>query len=611
MGSNNSVMEQDIETHVTQRMSSRLTSEVDASSNIFCNNEQSIVDSVINCDVKFGAQTCKASSMMSYVGSNSLEHTTKQEIIDITEQISDQEIKGIPLGSNNSYQRIKQKAVYDQRNEMVMALHTNCSINIDAYNVQTVKNSECKSRGSIKFAAQSITADAMAKCGSTQGGKAVATQGLTKMIKQSATQKIDGPTLLDLLLPFLIIPLMLFLVPLSIRKGFTAFKRDSPPPTLMQRISSTLLYMFVLYVMLWWPGVGSWYLGIWPYGEPVDPNETCKGGEVPKNYEWANSFTQWDPLCLLSNANPCTESDRFFHYQCGLMSGKCNSSETRYATDMKRYKNYIKACGDVPKNSIGVCDGPGVYSRTIGKKYSGCELCTTGSYTGGFVKKDVKCSDTQKASYTAFMLNPTGEKDETKKKAKDCLPGETGCFADNAIYKSNFPDDCEDPSYQAAKRRASKYTAKCEEINKYAALKNTEDLTHSLKEQCSSNAQSFLNCDSKGRCYYLAEGCKWNGTGTAPTKVNAANFKDFDCSDASEESLKACTNDFTDCTDGFYLEDSEADRYARDQCKKKYDSWSKTHVNGAIGSGIVLAILFLTIIILAFLGRRPHAPVSP
>ena len=611
MGSNTSVMEQDIETHVTQRMSSRLTSEVDASSNIDCTNEQSIIDSIINCPVKFGTQTCKAATMMSYIGSNSLEQTTKQEIVDISEQVTDQEIKDIPVGSNNSYQRMKQKAVYDQRNEMVMALHTNCSVNIDAYNVQTIENSECKERGEIKFGAQSITAEAMVKCGSTQGGKSVATQGLTKMIKQSSTQKIDGPSMLDLLLPFLLIPLMLFLVPLSIRKGFTAFKKDSPTPTLMQRISSTLLYMFVFYVILWWPGVGAWYLGIWPYGEPVDANETCVGGEIPKNYDWANSFTQWDPLCLLSNANPCTDNDRFFHYQCGLMSGKCNSSETRFASDMKRYKDYVKACGDMPKNSIGVCNGAGVYAKTIGNKYSGCKVCTTGSYQGGFVKDGVGCSDTQKASHTAFMLDPTGKPDPSKGKAGACLPGEMNCFDNNDVFKSNFPDDCQNPSYQIAKRRAARYTAKCEEINKHAVLKNTDTRQFSLKNQCSSKAQAFLNCDNKGRCYYLAEGCVWKGSGTAPENVDGSNFKDFDCSDANKESVKACTNDFTGCTDRFYLEDSEADSYARTQCKKKYDSWSKTHVNGAIGSGIILAILFLTIIVLAFLGRRRPPPVKP
>lgn len=611
MGSNTSKMEQDIKTNITQKTSNRLSSEIDASSSIFCKNEQSIIGSVINCPVKFASQSCKAATMMSFVGSNSLENTTKQEIVDISEQINSQELKDIPLGSNDSVQRMKMKAVYDQTNETVMALHTNCSVNIDAYNVQTVKDSECKDRGSINFAAQSITAEAMAKCGATQGGTSETTQGLTKMIKQSSTQKIDGPSILDLLLPFLLIPLMLFLVPLSIRKGFSAFKSNSPPPTLMQRISSTLLYLFVLFIFLWWPGVGSWYLGIWPYGEPTDINQTCVGGKIPDNFDFTNKFTTWDPLCLLSNANPCTDNDRFFHYQCGLMSGMCDSSESSYASDMKRYQDYVKACGEIAKNSIEMCTGEGVFAKTVGQKYSGCTLCDKGSYKGGFVKKGVTCNNNQKANYRTFLLNATGEGDPTRGKADQCLPGETNCIEKKSDYESNSPDDCLDPSYQSAKRRAARYVQKCDEINKHAVLKNTKERTFTLKNQCSSNPQSFLNCDRKGKCYYLAEGCVWKGSGNKPDKATEQNFQDYDCSGATKQSLKACTNDFDGCQDRFYLQDSEADTYARTQCKKKYDSWYKVHVNGAIGSGVTLGILLLIILVFAIMGRRSSAQVAP
>lgn len=608
MGANVSLMEMDINTKITQTTSKRLTSEINASTNIHCKNEQSIIDSVINCPVKFGAQTCKASAMMSYIGSNSLEDTTKQEIIDIASQVSNQEIKDIPIGVNSSTQRIKQKAVYDQRNEMMMALHTNCSVNIDAYNVQTLKNTTCKDKGSITFAAQSITADAMAKCGATQGGKSASLQGATKMIAQEATQKIDGPSILDLLLPFLILPLMLFLVPLALRKGFTAFKADEDPPTLMERISSTLLYLFVFYIILWWPGVGAWYFGIWPYGEP-DNSGTCKDGVIPPNYDFASKFTTYDELCLLSNASPCTEKDQFFHYQCGLLSGKCDSSEPELLKDINRYKAYTKACAQMPKNSVAQCTGPGVYGIAIGKKYSGCTLCTVGNYAGGFVKdsvvkEDESCGDSIKASYTAFMANPSEEQDPTKGDANQCKEGEVDCYEDNEKFKKEFSDDCTDPSYQAAKRRASRYVARCNEINKHAVLKNDDTRTFSLEQQCSSKPQAFLRCDDKGRCHYLAQGCVWKGTGDRPEKVDGSNFNQFDCSGASTEAKRACTNDFTGCKDAFYLEDSAADTYAREQCEKKYNTWKARHTSGAIASGSILGVLLIIILVLAFLGRK-------
>ena len=224
MGAQTSVMETNMEKNIEQVSKKNLSSSIEAGSNIACKNIQEIKDSTISCDVTFAQQECSGSSIMDFVGTNTMEDTTKQDIIDITKQINQQEMEGVSLlQAQTNIQRTNEKVAYKQMQETNMALSTDCSINLDLFNIQRLENVNCTEQGSIKFGLQKITSEAMAKCASSQGGKTESSQGLTKMMTQESTQKFTGASLMDILFPLIIGFVMVLFGPMLLARTAKKF----------------------------------------------------------------------------------------------------------------------------------------------------------------------------------------------------------------------------------------------------------------------------------------------------------------------------------------------------------------------------------------------------
>ena len=616
MGAQSSVMETTMEKQITQTSEKNLESSIDASSTTACQNLQEIKESIVDCPITFKSQTCDGQAIMDFVGQNTMEDTTKQEIIDITSQLNQQDMSGIALLQvQSNIQRTNEKVAYKQMQETNMALSTDCSINLDLFNIQRVENSECKDKGAITFAAQKITAASMASCASKQGGKTESSQGLTKMMEQGSVQKLDGVSMMDILFPVVLGMMMLFAGPALLARfakkaidvGRYATKQEQPPPGPVTRMAKWVFLIFFLLFFVWWPcPVGAWHLGVWPYGEPSKEfkDSPCINGKLKKDVVDTNKFVQWDGGCAYQQGTTCPESEKLFSYKCGLFSGKCTDPSEEMKKEMDAYKAYVKWCGKTPKG-IGECTGPSLYAKSTPKndKIKGCKVCTSGPYKGGLVKDDADCK-TVKAQYRKFMV------DEERKGSTPCEDKEGGfCISDVEAYKTEFPDDCDDVGYQNIKRRVSGLLrGTCDKLNAVVppSFKNTDTETFSVSQQCSATAPDFMQCGNNGTCWYIPTGCVYKGELPRPKKLESeSQLKDFDCSNANKAAIAACRNDFTECTDPLYLEDSGYDAGAEELCKKAHEKWEGRHMTLLwVTIGSYLFLLFLAIALTIVGGNR-------
>lgn len=615
MGAQNSVMETEIETAVNQRVEENLKATIKANSSTLCSNLQQIKDSKLKgCTITFGEQTCDAQSIMKFVGTNKLESNTKQEIIDITTQTSEQEMSGIALGQvQNSIQRMKQKASYDQLKKTNMALSTDCSQKLDLANVQNFEGTECED-SKVTYGLQSITAKTMADCAATQGAKSVTDQSLSKLMEQSSTQKLEGFSLASILLPLLLVILCPFLLPMFVKNMISGVKdsilkpppgRKPPKPSMLTRFSQLLFVLLLLSLLAWWPGIGSWYLGVWPFGQPKSDDSPCASeGKLKKSAVTINKYYQWDPACALrpADVNPCTDDKKLFHYKCGITSGLCNTPDSSLNTGLKRYGDYLEACGMIGSDArwapFPSCKPEDVYAVSVAKKFDGCKVCTKGKYKSGSVGKDVDCSKVE-SMHDVFGVDTEDDL------ATPCEEGEKGCMSMKE-YKEKYPDDCHAAGYQNSKRRARQFLDVCKKIDEVAPdeLKTSKNV--SLKTQCSAGAGYFINCEG-GECFYAAAGCVWKGSGPQPKKLTKSDMDNFTCgANTDEKAVRACRNDFTGCeeVDNDYKQDIQIDLAGAENCKIAYDAWKSIHMTALwITVGVYIAVVILGIV-LAVMGSK-------
>lgn len=130
-----------------------------------------------------------------------------------------------------------------------MHLETDCSQNISAVNDQSLTGVEidCTQGGSINFDQQTASSEIVAQCAINQSGSADSTQTMTSLSEQDASLVKSGGYLWDIIILMLMIPLLLFLIPLAIRKGFTAFGNNDPRPKYIFVLTIILLYYLVGY----------------------------------------------------------------------------------------------------------------------------------------------------------------------------------------------------------------------------------------------------------------------------------------------------------------------------------------------------------------------------
>lgn len=619
MGAQTSLMETEIETEVRQITENNLDAKIGADSETICSNLQQIKDSTLQgCQIKFGPQSCNAQSLMRFVGQNTLESETKQEIIDIAKQITKQDMSGIAVGQfQTSIQRMKQKASYDQLSKTNMALNTDCSQSLDLANIQNFENTDCED-SKVNYALQTISAKTMADCAATQGAKQFSSQGLTKMLEQSSKQKLDGISLSSILLPLLLFPLIMILLPGFIGRMISNTKNallgevptEKPKPSIFTKMAKWVLILIILSLIAWWPGIGSWYLGIWPYGNPNDnKNSPCQGKELKTTAYSVNKYFQYDPACAQRPKDDlvCTKDKKIFHYKCGITSGLCDTTDPTLSSGLEKYKNYLRACGklraDAQYAPFSSCDPSAIFNKAVSKKFEGCKVCTSGKYQGGMVNENADCAEVP-AMYTKYYI------DKDDKIASPCKSSEENCFESKNDYieKTGHKDDCMVPGYQNSKRRVAKFLEACAEINKHApeGLKRKEGGEElSLTQQCSGGATQFINC-SGDDCFYAAAGCTWTGSGPQPDKLTKEDMAKFNCQNADANAIKACKNDFTGCekVDNNYKEDTAFDRAGAENCKNAYEEWENRHYTGMYATIGVYTGLFIFAVLLAFVGHK-------
>lgn len=625
MGAQTSLMETELESQVTQRTENNLSSSIMANSNTICSNLQQIKDSKLKgCKIIFGAQSCDAQSIMRFVGENRLETETKQEIVDIASQLNEQEMSGIAVGQfQTSIQRMKQKATYDQLNKTNMALSTDCSQSLDLSNIQNFENTECED-STVNFALQTITAKTMADCAATQGAKAVNSQGLTKMMEQSSKQKLEGLSLAGLLLPLLLFPLFMLMVPGfvggMIRQTKNAILSDvpkeKPKPSVYTKMAQMLFVFVFLSLIAWWPGIGSWYLGIWPYGNPNEKaSSPCQGKDIKKTAVTVNKYYQYDPACALRPADDlvCTDDKKIFHYKCGITSGLCDSTDPTLSSGLEKYKKYLRACGKIGASAeyapFSSCNPSAIFDKAVAKKFEGCKVCTSGKYKGGMVSEGADCSQVP-AMYDKYFV------DNEDELADQCKDGEKNCFVSEKEYveKTEFKDDCLVAGYQNSKRRVSQFIEACREIDNNApdGLKMKDGGENmSITQQCSGGPREFLNC-AGDECFYAAAGCVWTGSGPQPAKLTKADMSKFNCKNADSNAIKACQNDFSGCenVDENYKGDTEIDRVGKENCTKAYEEWENRHFMGMWVTLAVYVSMIIFGIMLAFIGHKKEVGES-
>lgn len=138
----NDRVENTLEEEMYETLNQNLSSTINASQNISCQNIQSLRNvKITNCDVNFSKQMCTASIISSITASNSFSSKTMQDMYRKSLQKAEYEnsqsfMKQLfdkPAGVSNF-----QKTLMSQVTNVNMHLETDCSQNISAVNDQTL-----------------------------------------------------------------------------------------------------------------------------------------------------------------------------------------------------------------------------------------------------------------------------------------------------------------------------------------------------------------------------------------------------------------------------------------------------------------------------------------
>jgi hypothetical protein len=618
-----------VENEFSQTIEHNISSAIDNSVNAFCENIQE-AKNVHGCSITFGEQLCDASIMSSLTATNSLSSETMQDMY--KETLQEAEFSNSQSGFKSFVDREKTSLSNFEKNKIDyiarvnLNLYTDCTRNLSNINRQTLENVTCGEQDEINFAAQTITSDVVADCAVDQAGSAKSAQYLTALSKQKATISKSGGYLWDLIILLLMIPLMLFLIPLAVRKGFTSFKKKKKVPAQVQA-ARAIIYLVLFAAAVWWPGLASHFLGIapWPmnasYSDMGDgKGPPCRDGKLVRpNDMFTNKFMWWDDNCLIATQGgqqtaECDAVDRSIHYtECGLFNESNPCIDPAFIdTDRERYRRYLEACSKVDPSFVTYCSqydiaqkvfktkaSDGVYEKTYGDS---CTVCTASDspFQGLYINSNADCltADVQPLAYAA--LGKVTDKNGVVSQ-NQCEAGDTNCYDDVQALLAVSPDDCPNEGYQTRKRQLSIMLRQCTEINDAALKKSTPEAPVPLETQCSSRPQDFLDCNPDTSCNYVAPCCTYTGNGDQPDDPDQ-----YDCSGCSENELlgaKACRNDFSTCEDSSYLKDLAAqDGYAED-CAAEFEKWQMLNPMAWIIS-LVAYVLLLGIAVLLIYKNR-------
>lgn len=572
-----------------------MDSQVRGSINVACQNLQ-IAENVRDCDIQFADQVCNAVGVSNFTSNTALTGDLSQDIMSEISAHANASTSGITLQlaqvSNSS-------SVIDNYTKLAMnvsqSFMTDCTRNISAINEQAVK--DCA--GSVlKFQPQEVSAEVIGDCVANQVGSLQAAQSVKNLLDAGSTATTEGVDIAELTM-FMLITILgggLFLY--AIRTGLFARLPGQAPPSdgekrRFQAIQFFLLMLF-LSCVLWYPGLGAWYLRIapWPYNmgsTGTDGLPSCWGGRNLDESTFVNTFMWWDPYCLAKSAaieeNPekdggfCdTDTQKKHYHQCGLFAttGGCDDPEFKQAE--ASYIRAVEACGKLQGATFDQCDVSHIANQLfpdVDGTYPKCKRC-------------VGESDEEKRSQYPRALYGMWVQDNKKCDYQSINPyyyqkGDHPCPPDDPYCKDKIedllavsPNDCEAVAYQSKKRQLSQFLRACDQVQQTNAVTfATKGSMPLVAEQCPPQIFRYLtkcNAGSK-RCTYKAQGC-----------VCDAKGENCDCSNADPYVVASCRNDLEACCtrdergelrcrDPDYQRDRVVYEIANDLCRKNWERY--------------------------------------
>lgn len=597
---NSSIATNEVNKSISSTITSVLQSQIDASSKALCSNAIHI-ENVSGCKMQFDGQTCDASVISSMMADTNFTEKTSQSVFDQTKQMSDALTDpGFGSFGNSSRSSNIQNLNVAVAKDVEMSMKTDCSVEARAINEIVVRNVTCTPGDSVdfKFGKQAVTVKMVADCVAKHGASTQAMQDLSTMTDQTAKATTKGGGLWDLIILLLMAPLLTFLMPLALRKGFTSFKDKDTSP--LHTVAIVLSICLGICFVGWWPGYGAFQLGIAPWPYPYSEKDLSNGKQVCKDGVFdrttvVNEFMFYDPNCFLYNqvnatTGPnCPDSEKEIHYKtCGLFSGKCKSAELD--AEIARFKKVSKLCAEMPPlKGVQFCTEDNLAAIMFRDEYPTCKKLRAGV----FVNEKVDTSGTVNVNPDVFLA--AGEKfmEGVQDPIKVRCNGRPNCIdlevtADDpdgtAKFLQSSPDDCLDPDYQTKKGLFILAKKKCKELNDTVpeVIRNTSEeggLRHSYQEQCALSPTMYFTKCSGNRCTYQ----------TDSTDV---------------EVQRACRNDYTDCQDPEYLQDAGYVETMATLCKKRYDDWQGRHISFLQVTVAVYLIIVICIVALFIIGNK-------
>jgi len=337
----------EIENITKTQVTTTMKSEVDASVNLSCTNVQQVINSK-GCDVNFAEQSCKAYGLSNVAVSTALSSEVTQSIVQDIKQQAESSNSGINVGLASVSNSSNVVFNYTQMGiETIQSFKTDCSKNISSLNLQSVENTSCTAQNQINFAAQDISAEILGECVASQVGKSKASQDLTQIMDQSAKASNEGVTLMGLFSGVFLVLAFVIGIPVGLKILTARSKKQAPPES---KAASFLAIVLVLLLVLWFPGVASYFLGIgfWPYPGDTDTDALCRRGEPIPQDRVVNDFMWYDAFCA-SRTDPeitCTDERKLVHYgTCGVFSGICD--DPSLATDKAAFVTRSELCAAV------------------------------------------------------------------------------------------------------------------------------------------------------------------------------------------------------------------------------------------------------------------------
>ncbi len=415
-------------------------------------------------------------------------------------------------------------------------LETRCSRDASAFNLVELENVTCTGDSEINFARQNSSAEAIGDCvvnpSFGQLAEYLLNQESREAFMTAGNFVAKGSTMYSLAAIIVVALFIMLLVFLWVR--WVRIDRRISIPVYV------ILGLLLLFIIVWWPGIFSYRIGMWPWPIPIS-QQVDGNGELYCDKETAGIAESG----LLTNIRgsqdvdgcPVDTPDCGHYHGCGLF-GACD--DPRFlGTDKPKWDAIVAACADAPTG--GSCDVQTLFDQVFYGDYPGCKPCRE---QGVYALSEATCFD---GTFDLLKYGGFGDIVNTDGTigANSCPDGDTDCIATEAAYEAASPGECLSTSYHLRKKILVGYFRACQGVRAVAADPDAE-----LVDQCPPMMEDYLDCDASGFCNY------------AP--VDQAN-------------AEACLNSYIGCNDPYYLNDLAADAAQEHMCEEAVLLWEQVN----------------------------------